>query len=80
MNFPTNLGFTYDEDNNEWFKHFSDGRFIIFSCIRNISLWRLSFEDKDDYLFEIMSGFEQNIIDEFKLINRDYKLSQILGE
>jgi hypothetical protein len=71
-------GFLYVKDFDEWEKKTFEGKMIVFK--RNlISRWILSYEDGDNYLHELKSGSEDDVLLSIKEYERDRKIREILG-
>lgn len=77
--FPYNEGFTYNEVMDEWEKPTIDGKLIIWEKPNNYEKWVLSYEDIDEYLHPICEGYEHNIRDGLKSIERDKKIDELLN-
>lgn len=60
--FPTNQGFRYNKDYNEWQKLFGDGILILCEDLSDCGTWELSFVDSIDTISSIVIGDEDCII------------------
>lgn len=78
--FPTNHGFKYNDDYDEWQKVCGNGMLILWEKPNTIGIWELSFLDSEDYLDSLAMGDEDYIITQFIPCDRDKKLDQILGQ
>jgi hypothetical protein len=80
MEFPQNYGFKYNKEYIEWQKAQFNGMFILWEDLDKIGTWELSFVDDDDYLHTLAKGDEDYIIVQLKVMDRDNKIDQILGQ
>ena len=71
MEFPSNFGFKYSEEYNEWQKVRGDGILLIIWERSNID-WELSYLDKDDNMISMCIGDEDYIIDHFLNHGKSY--------
>ena len=70
--------FSYVKDFDEWEKKTFEGKMIVFK--KNlINRWILSYEDADNYLHELKSGNEDDVLLSIKEYERDRKITEILG-
>jgi hypothetical protein len=79
-NFLNNNGFEYFEDEDEWRFHTYDGYLVIWEKPNNKSMWVLSEVDSDDYIYELINGYEYEIINQIKSIKRDTLIGELLSK
>lgn len=83
LKFPYTIGFIYFEEYDEWRIQTLEGSLVLWENPNNKDTsrpWVLSYQDSEDYLHQITTGYSDDIIDGIKKINRDLKISEIIGE
>lgn len=77
MDFPENIGFVYNEINDEYEKAVVDGKLLIWKNINNWT-WTLAYEDSEEYVYTYRIGSEADIKQGLLAYWRDIRLSKLL--
>jgi|DEB19_MinimDraft_2_1074335.scaffolds.fasta_scaffold324388_1 hypothetical protein len=72
-------GFKYNSETDEWERYTIDGKLLMWRKPGSRSIWVLSYEDKETFIYEIRRGHKEEVLAGIKEFDRDLKLKELLG-